>query len=208
MHVIVDDREAQSGIPECFRKMENTSFTFKRLPLGDYLVDDRLLVERKTMRDFAISLLDGRLFDQACRLSSSSYRSVYILEGAVSDLKGLNMRRESLQGAIISLTVLLGIPLLRSFSPEETARLMSYASIQMHRTAKRSVHRSGCRPKGKRKRQLYILQGLPGIGPVRAAQLLKTFGSVQAVFSASIEELSGVSGVGCKVAKKIYMIVN
>ena len=127
MHVIVDDREAKSGVVDCLEKMSDTSYFIQRLSIGDYLVDGRLLFERKTIRDFVISLSDGRLFNQGCRLLSCPYRSVLILEGNVSNSK-TKVRREAIQGAIIALTVVLGIPLLRSFSPEETAHLLSYAS--------------------------------------------------------------------------------
>jgi len=181
MHLIVDHREAKSGIVEYFKKMKETTYSFGCLPVGDYLVDNQLLFERKTVRDFAVSLVDGRLFNQALRLLSSPYRSIFVLEGTVSNLQALGMRRESIQGAIISLTVLLGIPLLRSLSLEETARLISYTSMQMQRDTRGAINRAGYRPRGKRKQQLYILQGLPGIGPARAEELLKTFGSIQAV---------------------------
>lgn len=208
MRIIVDDRETYSGVPEHLMKLDEAIISFKRLPLGDYLVDNRLLFERKTMQDFAMSLVDGRLFDQACRLASSTYTPAMILEGKISDLRQMNIRREALQGAIISLTVLFGIPLLRSLDTKETAHLMSYTSIQFHRNIRGSTNRTGYRPKGKRKRQLFILQGLPGIGPALAERLIQKFASVKAVFCASQAELSQVSGIGRKTAERIHKTVN
>jgi len=32
--------------------------------MGDYQVEKRLIVERKTLKDFAVSIIDGRLFKQ------------------------------------------------------------------------------------------------------------------------------------------------
>ena len=43
------------------------------------------------------------------------------------------MRREALQGAIVSLTLVFGLPVLRSFGPEETARLMVDAARHLDR---------------------------------------------------------------------------
>jgi hypothetical protein len=43
-----------------------------------------------------------------------------------------------------------------------------YAAQQMKLIAKGTFQRQGYRPKGKRKRQLYILQRLPGVGRQRA----------------------------------------
>src|SRR5688572_11074251 len=39
------------------------------------------------------------------------------------------------------------------------------------------------------KRQMFILQGLPGIGPAKAKMLLDKFGTLNAIFSASISDL-------------------
>ena len=49
--------------------------------VGDYSIDDRVVVERKTYADFATSLVDGRLFPQAAALARCSYRPVILLEG-------------------------------------------------------------------------------------------------------------------------------
>jgi ERCC4-type nuclease len=208
MHVIVDDREARSGVLPHLSIMDNTTVTIQRLSIGDYLVDNRLLFERKTIRDFALSLCDGRLFHQACRLCSSPYSAVYMLEGSTAGLKTLNIRRESIQGAIISLTLLYGLPILRSLNGEETARLLSYASLQMHKAAMGLFQRPGYRPKGHHKRKLYVLSSLPGIGSVRADQLLRRFGTVRAVFNASAEELMQIPGLGKTTAKAIHNILN
>ena len=58
-----------------------------------------------------------------------------ILEGRGSDLIGSEMRREALQGAIVSLTLIFGIPVLRSFGPEETARAMIVDGLSKRITA-------------------------------------------------------------------------
>ncbi len=207
MEIIVDDRESNAGVLTHLQAIETLTVAVRRLPVGDYLIDKRVVFERKTLHDLAISIIDGRLFNQACRLVSCPYRPVYIIEGQTSDLAASGIRREAYQGAIISLTVLFNLPLLRSNNAEETARLIRYAAGQMDRTAKDSLYRPGYRPKGKRKRQIYILQGLPGIGPGRAARLLDMFGSVEAVFCARADALSQVEGVGQKTAGKIRQLI-
>ena len=70
------------------------------------------------------------------------------------------------------------------------------------------VQRHGYRPKNKRKTQLYILQGLPGIGPERAGRLLDRFGSVEAAISANSSELQSVDGIGKSIADKIKWVVS
>ncbi|MBI4028623.1 MAG: nuclease [Verrucomicrobia bacterium] len=207
MKVIIDDREVQAGVLEHLRAMTDVAAEVRRLHLGDYLVDDRVLFERKTVSDFAISLVDGRLFQQGCRLANGSFRPVLILEGAASDFTANGVRREAVQGALITLTILLGIPLLRAVNPAETARLIRYTGDQLDRQADGVVARPGYRPKGKRKRQLYILQGLPGVGPKRAQVLLDAFGSVQAAMTADADALAR-AGFGPKVADTIRQAVS
>jgi ERCC4-type nuclease len=68
--------------------------------------------------------------------------------------------------------------------------------------------RNGYQPKGKRRRQIYILQGLPGIGRERAIRLLDKFGSVEAVIAADSSALQSVHGIGKGVAEKIRWAVS
>ena len=80
---------------------------------GSFIKHSRLVFERKTIRDFALSIIDGRLFKQATRLSASDYESVLILEGTGKDLAETGLKREAIQGALISISLILGIPVLK-----------------------------------------------------------------------------------------------
>lgn len=135
------------------------------------------------------------------------FKGVLILEGSSRDLQCIGIRREALQGALITTSLVLGIPVLRSMEPGETARLMVYAARQAKLAVAGGLHRPGYRPKGRRKRQLYILQGLPGVGSKRAAQLLDRFGSIQDVVNANLDELASVDGIGQSTAQKIKWAV-
>jgi Fanconi anemia group M protein len=79
--ITADDRECKSGVIKALGKIENVDVDIRRLSLGDYQIGDRVIVERKTLKDFAISIIDGRLFKQAIRLANSSFIGVLILEG-------------------------------------------------------------------------------------------------------------------------------
>jgi ERCC4-type nuclease len=203
IHVLADDRELDSGVIEALQHMPGVQVQAQRLALGDYEVDVDCVFERKTMLDFAESLKDGRLFTQAHRLVNSGGLVALILEGRGSDLSGSQMRREALQGAIVSLTLVFGLPVLRSFGPEETARLILYAASQLRRHASDVRLQHGSRPRTKRRLQLKIVQSLPGIGPARAQQLLEHFGSVEAVMTASAKRLQALPGIGEKTAARI-----
>ena len=68
--------------------------------------------------------------------------------------------------------------------------------------------RGGYRPKRLKSKQLYLLQGLPQVGPMLAKRLIKHFRSVANVMNASIKELSEVEGIGEISAKRIREVLN
>ncbi len=206
--VIADDREQNSGVIKSFLEMDAVKIEIKRLPVGDYIADNRILFERKTLKDFAASIIDGRLFKQSISLTKSIYKGVIILEGTGSDIGKAGIRREALQGALITVSLILGIPVLRSMSPHETAMLITYTARQIKFIAEGAVQRHGYRPKAKRKKQLFILQGLPGVGRQRAEHMLDAFGSIEKIITASKEELQSVDGIGKNTAEKIRWIVS
>lgn len=208
VHIIVDHRERASGVQEHLLALPNVTVEFKELAFGDYWVNDQLIVERKTMRDFAESIIDGRLFTQAGSLAQRVEGVVFLLEGGMSQWEEINMRRECLQGAIITLTLLYGFPLLRSLHAEESARLMVYAAQQIQRSARETAYQHGRKPKRKRTRQLRILQALPGIGPERAEQLLDKFLTVEKVMSAAQADLEAIAGIGPKTASAIRSVLS
>ena len=208
IHMVIDDREHSNGVVTALSNMKNVDIIIKRLSVGDYQVDDCLLFERKTMEDFSVSVIDGRFFKQMTQLATSRFKGVLILEGSSKNLARVGVRREALQGALVTASLILGIPVLRAMVPDETARLMVYAARQTNIAVEGGLKRAGYRPKGKYHRQLYILQGLPGVGPKRAALLLEQFGSIQGIFNASVEKLSTVSGIGLNTAEKIRWSVS
>lgn len=203
MKIIIDHREKCKAITKFIATQPNTNVTHQNLPVGDYLIQEAILLERKTMSDFIRSIIDGRLFDQAVRLLATQYRVAFILEKDDTASKKTKISREAMQGAIIMLSVTLGIPLIRTLSSQESAKVILFSANQLqHRTTHRPT-RHGYHPKTKPKRQLYLLQGLPGIGIERAKLLLAHFGSVEKVMCANKEALCKVPSIGKETAKKI-----
>lgn len=207
--IICDDRERGAAVIAELRKLPETDVVVRRLPVGDYLIDGRVLVERKTVPDFAISLMDGRLFQQATRLlRAGPGRVMVLLEGETSVLSTPGIRRESLQGALVTLNVLLGIPVLRARDATEAAKILRYTTEQVRRVEANALRRAGYRPKRLRARQLFVLQGLPGVGPERAARLLDACGSVAGVFAADEKTLCQIGGIGPHTAAAIHQLAH
>ncbi len=208
VHIIVDDREQAGDVPAALATGGDATVEVARLRVGDYHIERRVLVERKVAADFAASLIDGRLFRQAGALAAERDRAVMLLEGGDRDWQATGVRREALQGALITIGVFYGLALLWSVGPEESARLLVYLGRQTQQFVHGGLPRPGYRPKGRRARQLFFLQGLPGIGPERAARLLERFGSIRAIMTARTEDLVGVGSIGQKTANNIRSILD
>jgi len=208
INIVVDDRECKSEVICSLSEIENVDIRIKRISVGDYQISSRVIVERKTLKDFAISIVDGRLFKQMIRIANSTFTGVLLLEGTAIDTVDLGVTRAAMQGALITVSLILGISVLRSKDPSETARLIAYIGRQTESRARGGLQRHGYRPKDKRKTQLFILQGLPGVGPERADRLLDRFGSVEAAISASSSDLQSVNGIGKSIADKIKLAIS
>jgi ERCC4-type nuclease len=113
------------------------------------------------------------------------------------------MSWEALQGALVTVSVFIGLPVLRTRTVEETTRTFLYTARQARALVQSSLPRHGYRPKGKAALQRFILQGLPGVGPELARRLLQRFGSVQAIITAGESELTMIDGIGGKTARRI-----
>jgi len=211
IHISIDDRERNLVILNYLREAENTNIEIKRLTIGDYYLNN-LIIERKTFSDFVTSIKDGRLFLQATRLNSTDKHSMFIIEGTFHDTLKTKMKREAIQGALLTLELIFKIPVLKSISPVDSAKIMLYAANQVYRNEV-SLGKYFCskqirRCKKKYGHQMQILQGIPSIGPVKAELLLKEFGSVNKIFNSSPDQLVMIRGIGRVQAEQIFKIVN
>ena len=205
--IAVDDRERHSGVPKALKQHPDVEITIRRLSLGDYQVDDTLIIERKTLADFAISVVDGRLFMQVGRLiRQQTMRACLILEGTSDRYPKLAIPMPAFRGALVTVTLVFGLPVLRSTTPEETADLILYAAKQLQQRNVRPPRRWGYNIGGLARQQRLLLQAIPGIGPVKAGWLLNEFGSPTGIAAATEEALEAVRGIGPTAASKIRRV--
>ncbi|MFO7936194.1 MAG: ERCC4 domain-containing protein [Kiritimatiellia bacterium] len=140
--VVIDDREPGEFVG-LFKDAGATSVRVERLRVGDFLVNQHWVFERKTIADLCASLVDGRLFRQALKRLKSSGYPVIILEGRSKDAEEVHVSRESIQGALITLSVFFNIPVLRAMDGEELVHLIEYTVVQEGRFQKNAIHRYG-----------------------------------------------------------------
>lgn len=170
---------------------EGAEVTVRQLDVGDFLLSDRMVVERKTTNDFESSIIDGRLFEQAGRLEEYDF-PILIIEG---ELKAERIARGAFLGAFMSLIVDFGMHIINTKDSKDTARMIYLLAKREQQKEKRPI-----RLLEKRKaltlehQQLRVLQAFSNIGPVMAKKLLDEFGSLQKIFEADIKELARVLG--------------
>ncbi len=199
--IIADYREETSEV--VYRLAElGVEVKLRRLEVGDYVVSDRMGVERKTAMDFASSIADRRLFEQANAMVKTFSIPVFIVEG---DLGEIYLKRRftpsQVQGAIAYL-IDLGVHVAPSTNPSDTAQLIYSLAKREQRAYGRPVQvslskmRRARGGKSLKEAQLNLIASIPGIGYELAERILRTFGSPRRFFKASPLELRRVPGMG------------
>ncbi|HDO27825.1 MAG TPA: heavy metal resistance protein CzcA, partial [Bacteroidetes bacterium] len=65
--LVADNREKLSGIPGMLAN-KGADVTMMQLATGDYMINDEIIIERKTSTDFVASIINGRLLKQCAGL--------------------------------------------------------------------------------------------------------------------------------------------
>jgi len=207
--IVVDQRELDSTIARDLSTREGVRTRLETLAVGDYVLSDRVAVERKSVADFLDTLVgeDRSLFEQARALSRHYARPVVILEG--DDLYGSrNIHPGAIRGALASLAVDYGMSVLRTEDEDDTAEMLAVVARREQERRDRSVSVHGKKSaKTLPEQQEYVVSAIADIGPVTARSLLETFGSVEGVMTAREEDLLEVDGVGEVTAERVREVV-
>jgi ERCC4-type nuclease len=136
MIIKIDVRES-----ELIGSLQNILDTFvsievqkENLPLGDIIINDGIkdcvIIERKTLRDLAASIKDGRYEEQGFRLNGLQHHNhniYYLIEGDIQKFmlgqgfKKDKIDKQTLYSAMFSISYYKGFSLLRSNNLEESA---------------------------------------------------------------------------------------
>lgn len=202
----VDHSERQAALLDAVRRGGAFDVRMVRLTTGDYLINEEVLIERKAIADFAASLADGRLFTQAARLAHSAHRSILLIEGPTPAAVPA-IHPHALEGALVSLAAMWRLPVLHSLDVEHSARILQYLATQVSKPHHPTLRRFARKPKRLTSRRLFVLQGLPGVGPALAQRLLARLGSIEGVITAGADALTQVRGLGPRKAAQIRELV-
>ncbi|WP_256685510.1 DEAD/DEAH box helicase [Halococcus qingdaonensis] len=209
VEIVVDQRELDSSIARDLSTREDCETRLETLAVGDYVLSDRVVVERKSVGDFLDTLTGGdrSLFEQVGDAARHYARPVVLVEG--DDLYGeRNVHPNAIRGALASLAVDFGASVLRTTDESDTADLLHVIAGREQEVADREVSVHG--EKGAKtltEQQEYVVSAIADIGPVTARALLEEFGTVEGVMIANEADLLEVSGVGEVTAERIREVV-
>jgi len=179
----------------------------KDLPVGDYILSERVCVERKSSEDFLRSLMERKIFQQIKGISESYEIPILIIEG--EDLYSQHdISPNSILSAIISIILDFNVHVIFTKDSYETMLILLDIAKREQQKGKREIPIRGSKKiMDIRENQRYIIEGLPHVSATLAERLLKHFGSVKNVFTAPKEELMKIKGIGEKTADEIIKVI-
>ena len=204
MRIIIDVHEPIEIYERLIR--EGIPVDRRKISPGDIIVGD-IGIERKTTYDFFNSLIKKRLFEQVGRLRDAYPKALIILEGDLDQIYEYKNYRAYL-GAMLSVAIDFDVPIIYSRDLLETTYLVS--SIWRKKVKEKPTGVVRYKPKfmDDDEFKLYVLQGLPNIGPKLAHRLLLRFKTIRNVFTSTVADLKDVEGIGEKKAKEIVRLIN
>ena len=228
MKLLVDHRERRM-----IKLVEDVcdEVALTQLPIGDYVLisdSEAVVVERKTVTDFLMSVRSNRLWDQLLRLMKRVTvfehpvkRRMLLIHGRFEDYleaaeygskRDLLVYWSQLMGAYLEIVYVYNTPILHV---ENDTAFKAFMKILAKREAsgmndKLPSARWYMKPVKAglpvKDRKTYILSALPYIGNRLAENLLTHFGTIAGVACASVEELQKVPKIGPKKAGLIYKL--
>ncbi len=197
--IVIDDREVRCGICDELKKLD-VEFEVCRLKIGDYIINTKIYIERKTVSDFLESIYDNRLFNQIYNLRKNNKRAILIIEG--KHLPG----KASVRGVLCSLASRWYTPYLRSADLQGTAWILQH--LQQYEQYEKP---SFCVYDYRKKRSVStmeekMLMQMRSVGPETARKLLRKFGSINALINAPDEEILKIENVGKIILAQIKIL--
>jgi DNA excision repair protein ERCC-4 len=217
LRIVVDKREKNSGIPELLKE-SGIFVDFATLKVGDYIVFNNVVIERKTISDLLSSFYDGRLFIQCSQLVKHFTSPLLIVEGnIIEDLKSesdnsfrsYDQKIQLVYDSLITVVLDFKIPLVHTPNIEHTTSfLIAIANKLSRKYSYGPLLRKIRKQTSEQIQQLSVLSSLPGVGGMFAVKMLKEFNTPKRALNASAAELAKIPGFGTVRAQRIRKILD
>jgi len=208
LKIYADSREKGSGVIK-YLVDQNIDVRMQNLDVGDFLVSEKVGVERKEIRDFVDSIIDKRLLSQVKALKETFEKPLLVIEGTDDLYSVRKVHPNAIRGMLAWIAIDMKIPILYTKDFRDTAELLIILARreQEDKDGEFSI-RGERKPLSVKELQEFIVAGLPGVGTQLAQSLLKEFKTVSNVMNASEETLQNVEKIGKKKAVDIRKILD
>lgn len=191
-------------------KFSGITLQVEALPIGDFILcngktetkpeTELIIIERKTLRDLASSIKDGRYEEQSYRLSGNeipNHNIFYLIEGNMTRFKMVAKDKgeaSTLYSAMFSLAYTKGFSIIRTDAADETALVLCQMAYKLGKCiaekkdpfANASVTEDYCNVVKKVKKQnitegnigSIMLSQVPGISSVTAVAIMNRFSTI------------------------------
>ncbi|MDW9481304.1 hypothetical protein GOB57_21905 [Sinorhizobium meliloti] len=205
---LLDDHREPREMIEFFQRVENLKVEIVALETGDFVIPDRLIIERKTAADLVRSVVDEdkRVFYQTERMANSDLPGVLLLEGNIYEQT--SMKINAITGTLSFISAIQGTSIIPTLSPTHSADMVVKLARHSIYGLGYDLALRGLGPKEPRLAASFVLEGIPGVSEATAKLLLRRFGSIAKVAQATVAELREVGGVGPKRAEQIWVTLN
>jgi DNA excision repair protein ERCC-4/Fanconi anemia group M protein len=163
-------------------------------------------VERKTVYDLHLSIMNGRFWHQMRKIRSAGNSPCLVIEG-VSVFAG-PVRNNGIRGACLAVSD-FGIAIICTQDAHDTAAWLHRLAIRRREGPPPARPLHAYRPRSPRiSPGEAALAAAPDVSVVTARKVLATFGSLRQVCEASVDDLQSVPGVGIKRATAIVALIH
>jgi len=207
--IFVDPRETRSGVASFLAKA-GVDLKLQNLEIGDYVVSDRVCIERKSAIDFLDSLVNKRrnLLEQIHRLKSEYEKPLLVIEGE-SIYGQRNVHPNVVRAVMATIAIDFSVPIIQTRDETDTASLIYVIAKREQMPNKTEVNPHGKKPSASLKEQQeYFISALSNIGIVTTRNLLRRFKTIERILTATKEELMEVEHVGEKTAEHIKAVLS
>lgn len=210
--IVVDSREVKQakGILEGLKKL-GVEVEVSFLEAGDYLVGD-ILIERKTPTGFVSDVKSMRLWNELDKLKRCiDVKPILVIEGSLSLIEKITKWSPSqVLGVLNSIIIDWKIPAIILPSRRWFMIYLQQLNKRTEEIKKERPHPLRMKEKMEKisDRIRFVVEGLPNVSGVRAINLLRRFKTIKALANASLQELQSVEGIGEKIARDIYKVLN
>jgi len=213
--IIIDSREQNEE--EKYFQDHNLEYRKEALSCGDYAAEDsngnRVVIERKEIKDFISSLFEGRLSDQMSRLAVEDCPILVIsgkLEEYYNSVPGESkFTEDQFYGAVSECIVRYGLRCViwnqSDCSHEDSLGIITQVLKQ---TSKGNIDKIPKRKKREFNDQIGFIRELTGCPQDTAIELLKHYKKVRNVLEASPEDLKSFKGMGPKRIERMRMLLD